>query len=81
MQTCRDLWARGLACEFHYDANPKIKKQIEYASTNGIPVVVIFGGIEFKKGIVKIKQMNKQEPNEIEVAIADLPIKLLTLFN
>jgi len=77
MSTCRNLWAAGLACEFLYDANPKLKKQMEYAAQSSIPVVVIFGAGELKRGVVAIKEMSAHE--QVEVPLGELTARLLEI--
>ena len=41
--------------------NKKLSNQLKYASSQGIPWVVIVGEDEVKKGVVQLKNMNSRE--------------------
>ena len=63
------LRARGIPTEVYLE--PKsIKKQISYASNNGIPYAVIAGETEFESDEVQLK--NLAERSQQTVAISEL---------
>lgn len=63
--------AAGIACELYPDA-AKIKKQMTYANTSGIPFVAIIGTDEAAAGTVTLKNMvaGTQETIPVSEAIA-----------
>eukprot|EP00624_Nannochloropsis_granulata_P001356 evm.model.NODE_16562_length_22072_cov_23.092787.5 len=68
MRLARHLWTAGIPAEYLPQENPKLKKQMEHAHENGIPFLVIVGGDERKKGVVKVKDPSRpQEESEEEV--------------
>jgi histidyl-tRNA synthetase len=54
-----------------YKESPKMPAQLRHASDSGIPFAVIFGGNELAKGVVLLKDLEKQQ--QVEVPRADLP--------
>lgn len=65
MKVCGQLWAAGIKAEFGYKPNPKMGDQLTYALEAGIPLMVLFGEDELRKGVVKIKDLAAKE--EVEV--------------
>jgi histidyl-tRNA synthetase len=55
-----ELRERGVAAEIYPEA-AKMKKQMEYASRRGIPLVVIIGGDELAAGTATVKDMRTGE--------------------
>jgi len=79
MRLARELWAAGIPAEYLPQDNPKLKKQMEHAHENGIPFLVIVGGDERKKGVVKVKDPSKpQEESEEEVKEEEMAANLIS---
>ena len=57
MAMCGELWAAGIKAEFVMAASPNMQRQLTHALEAGIPLVVIFGGDELAKGVVKVKDL------------------------
>jgi hypothetical protein len=70
MELASKLWAAGLKAEFGFKPNPKMGDQLGYALEQGIPLMVLFGDEEIKKGEVKVKDMAAK--SEDAVAVEDL---------
>lgn len=75
MQICSRLWQAGIRAEFGYKPNPKMGDQLTYALDSGIPYMVIFGGDELAKGVLKIKDLAAK--TETEVPTGDLVQELI----
>jgi histidyl-tRNA synthetase len=56
--------ASGISCDFDMKKR-SLKKQLEYADTMKIPIVIVLGPRELEKGIVKVRTM--KDHSEIEV--------------
>ena len=69
----RMLRENGIAADL-YPASDKLDKQLKYADRNGIPFVVIQGPEEQAKNMVKLKNMQTKEQEEL--AIPDVIKKL-----
>lgn len=65
MEICAELWAAGIKAEFGFKPNPKMGDQLNYVLENGIPYMVLFGGDELEKGIVKIKNIDQRTEEEV----------------
>ncbi|CAG9463735.1 unnamed protein product [Pedinophyceae sp. YPF-701] len=65
MELCSRLWAAGIRAEFGYKANPKMGDQLPYALAQGIPLLVIFGGDEIERGVVKVKDLAAKQEEEV----------------
>ncbi|GAB5029449.1 histidine-trna ligase [Nannochloropsis oceanica] len=79
MRLARQLWTAGIPAEYLPQENPKLKKQMEHAHENGIPFLVIVGGDERKKGVVKVKDPSRpQEESEEEVKEEDMAANLIS---
>lgn len=50
------LWENNFKAEFLYDLAPHRRKQMDYASENGIPIVLWIGE-EIPAGEVRVKQL------------------------
>eukprot|EP00919_Chromeraceae_sp_WS-2016_P007340 GHVR01017269.1.p1 GENE.GHVR01017269.1~~GHVR01017269.1.p1 ORF type:complete len:438 (+),score=126.78 GHVR01017269.1:710-2023(+) len=57
------LWRAGIASEFMYKIKGNIKKQLDYASELGIPIVVIVGDDEIKQNKVQIRLLKHDVSN------------------
>lgn len=61
------LRAEGMNTEIYMDPDAKLEKQLKYADRKGIPYVVIQGPEEVDKGVVKLKNMQTKEQEELSV--------------
>jgi len=61
LRVCSDLWAASVACEFVPLLQPKLKSQLDYANTRGIPFVIIIGTAELEKNTVTLRNMDTKE--------------------
>lgn len=72
MKTVAELWKAGIKAEFCYNANWDFGKQRMSADKSGIPIIVICGEEESKRGAISIKDMRinvqKELPREKLVA-------------
>lgn len=57
----------GLNAEVYEDANAKLEKQLKYADRKGIPYVVIQGPDEIQRDVVKLKNMETKNQEELSV--------------
>lgn len=51
--------------EQSYKKNPKMLTQLQHCEDNGIPFAVILGEAEWKRGVVKLRDVSSRE--EVEV--------------
>lgn len=73
LKLVKELRSCGLKTDFDLRGR-KLTRQLEYADALDIPYVIILGETELKKGIVRIRDMEKRE--EVEVKREDV-VKLL----
>lgn len=64
------LWDAGIAAELEYKQEPKIKRQLSYASDIGAPWAVIVGESELAERKVQLKDLGSKEAQD--VALEDL---------
>ncbi len=64
-----ELREKGLSCDFDMKKR-SLKKQLEYADSMKIPVVIILGPKELEKGMIRIRSM--KDHTEVEVRTSDL---------
>jgi histidyl-tRNA synthetase len=69
LQIANKLRQSGHECEI-YPTSAKLKKQMNYANKRGVKNVIFLGESELEAGIVKVKDMNSG--NEQEVKISEL---------
>lgn len=62
---CAELWNAGIRTELLYDFAPRMKDQIEYALNKKIPLIVLIGETEINKGIVQVKDVQKNTFTEV----------------
>ncbi|MBU4342600.1 MAG: histidine--tRNA ligase [Candidatus Omnitrophica bacterium] len=60
------LRKKGIACDIDYE-DKSLKAQMRKAEKLGARFVIIFGGDEFKKGKVALRDMMKREQREVEL--------------
>ncbi len=65
--TSTTIRATGVATELYPDATAKLDKQLKYADKKGIPYVIIQGPDEATRGVVKLKNMQTKEQEELTV--------------
>jgi histidyl-tRNA synthetase len=60
---CSEFWSAGVPAEMLYVDKPNMKRQIEYALDQAIPVMVVLGEDELARQVVQVKdvQRNIQE--------------------
>lgn len=61
LRLCAELWQIGVKVETSYKDNPNTQRQLEYVLENGIPLVLWIGESELQQGVVKLKNLNKNE--------------------
>lgn len=62
--------------EQSYKKNPKMLNQLQYCEETGIPLAVVLGESELKRGLVKIRNIVSRE--EVEVSRDNLVEELKT---
>ncbi|XP_068628202.1 histidine--tRNA ligase, cytoplasmic isoform X2 [Battus philenor] len=65
MKICAELWNAGIKTEQSYKKNPKMLNQLQHCEENGIPLAVILGESELKRGLVKIRNIATREEQEV----------------
>jgi len=61
-----ELRRKGISCDFDMKKRT-LTKQLEYADSLGIPIVLILGPRELEKGVVKIRTMKTHVETEIKM--------------
>ena len=64
MQVATQLRQAGIAAEVYPD-NAKMKKQMSYANTLGVPYVALIGETELQSGVVTLKDMHSGEQTQL----------------
>lgn len=64
MQVATQLRQAGIAAEVYPDS-AKMKKQMSYANTLGVPYVVLIGESELQSGLVSLKDMNTGQQQQL----------------
>ncbi|KAI5645155.1 histidyl-tRNA synthetase domain-containing protein [Phthorimaea operculella] len=57
MKICAELWDAGIKTEQSYKKNPKMLNQLQHCEENGIPLAVVLGESELKRGMVKLRDI------------------------
>ncbi|XP_061378966.1 histidine--tRNA ligase, cytoplasmic isoform X1 [Danaus plexippus] len=65
MRICNELWGAGIKAEQPYKKNPKMLNQLQHCEENGIPLAVILGESELKRGLVKIRNIATRQEDEV----------------
>ncbi|XP_063702859.1 histidine--tRNA ligase [Culicoides brevitarsis] len=68
------LWDGNIKAEHSYKQNPKLLAQLQHCEENKIPYAVILGDSELERGVVKLRDV--QTRNEEELPIENLAIEL-----
>lgn len=81
MKICAELWNAGIKTEQSYKKNPKMLNQLQHCEENGIPLAVILGESELKRGLVKIRNITTRAEEEIprEKLVEELKSKIQLL--
>lgn len=61
------LRTKGVSAEIYLDAEARLEKQLKYADRKGIPYVIIQGPEEVAKNVVKLKNMQTKEQEELTI--------------
>eukprot|EP00898_Chlorokybus_atmophyticus_P006253 jgi/Chlat1/6629/Chrsp482S06115 len=78
MEVAAELWAAGVKTEYLFTAAPNMQRQLTHALEAGIPWMVIFGGDELERGVVKVKNLADRTEQEVPRAeLADTLSQLL----
>jgi histidyl-tRNA synthetase len=66
LELAQNLRQNGVPVDFDLK-NRQLSRQLEYADSLGIPLVVIVGGKELEKGVVKVRDMKKRGESEVKI--------------
>ena len=67
MEAIKELRANGISAQLFPDA-AKMKKQMNYANSEGTPFVAIIGETELANGTVTLKDMTSGEQKELNIS-------------
>lgn len=67
LNVCQQLRVKGIACDTDLMSR-KLSKQLEYASSLGIPYVAILGPTELKKNSVKLRDMRTGKEKLVKIS-------------
>ncbi|KAL0839693.1 hypothetical protein ABMA28_016344 [Loxostege sticticalis] len=81
MKICNELWNAGIKTEQSYKKNPKMLTQLQHCEENGIPLAVVLGESELKRGIVKIRSIKARQEVEVprEKLVEELTARIAEL--
>ncbi|CAB3228513.1 unnamed protein product [Arctia plantaginis] len=81
MKICTDLWNAGIKTEQSYKKNPKMLTQLQHCEENGIPLAVVLGESELKRGVVKVRNIKTRQEDEVprENLVQDLLARIAEL--
>lgn len=65
MKICEKLWTSNIKAEHSYKNSPKLLNQLQYCEENKIPLVIILGEDEIKRGVVKLRNVSTRQETEI----------------
>uniref|UniRef100_A0A914ZEW8 histidine--tRNA ligase n=1 Tax=Parascaris univalens TaxID=6257 RepID=A0A914ZEW8_PARUN len=68
MKLCKLLWENNIKAEMAYKANPKMLTQLQYCEERLIPLVAIVGERELQEGIVKIRNVEDRQEQDIPLS-------------
>ncbi len=61
------LREKGISCDFDMKKR-SLKKQLEYADSMKIPIVIILGPRELEKSVVKVRTMGTRAETEVKIS-------------
>ena len=67
LRLAKELREAGINTELYTDPTAKLDKQLRYADRKGIPYVVIAGPEEARRNVVKLKNMQSKEQEELTI--------------
>ncbi|XP_072941965.1 histidine--tRNA ligase, cytoplasmic isoform X1 [Epargyreus clarus] len=81
MKICAELWNAGIKTEQSYKKNPKMLNQLQHCEENGIPLAVVLGESELKRGVVKIRDITTRDEQEVprESLVQELKSRIASL--
>lgn len=67
--------------EQSYKKNPKMLNQLQHCEDNGIPIAVVLGESELKRGVVKVRNVTSRQEDEIprEKLVEELKARIAAL--
>ncbi|XP_049864902.1 histidine--tRNA ligase, cytoplasmic isoform X2 [Pectinophora gossypiella] len=65
MKICAELWDAGIKTEQSYKKNPKMLTQLQHCEESGIPLAVVLGESELKRGVVKVRNISARQEDEV----------------
>ncbi|KAK9508970.1 hypothetical protein O3M35_006397 [Rhynocoris fuscipes] len=66
LELCTMLWDADFYVEQSYKKSPKLLAQLQHCEERGIPLVIILGEDELKRGVVKVRNVTSREEVEVE---------------
>ncbi|XP_075972089.1 histidine--tRNA ligase isoform X1 [Anticarsia gemmatalis] len=81
MKICAELWNAGIKTEQSYKKNPKMLTQLQHCEENGIPLAVVLGESELKRGVVKVRNISARQEDEVprENLVQELKTRIAAL--
>uniref|UniRef100_A0A2A4JW78 histidine--tRNA ligase n=1 Tax=Heliothis virescens TaxID=7102 RepID=A0A2A4JW78_HELVI len=81
MKICTELWNAGIKTEQSYKKNPKMLNQLQHCEENGIPIAVVLGESELKRGVVKVRNITTRQEDEVprDQLVEDLKTRIAAL--
>ena len=67
MEVTKSLWEANISAEFTQTANQSLKNDLKACLERSIPFLVIVGEEELKKGLVKVKDLQKRTEEDVPV--------------
>ncbi|KAF6199814.1 hypothetical protein GE061_006112, partial [Apolygus lucorum] len=66
LKLCALLWDAQINVEQSYKKSPKILAQLQHCEEQGVPVIVILGEDELKRGVVKVRDVATRAEEEVD---------------
>lgn len=66
LKLINEFWAAGIRAEHSYKGAPKLLNQFKYCEDRNIPFCVIIGSKEVENGVVKLRDLNLRQEDEID---------------
>ncbi|XP_063530505.1 histidine--tRNA ligase, cytoplasmic isoform X1 [Cydia strobilella] len=65
MKICAELWSAGIKTEQSYKKNPKMLNQLQHCEEAGIPLCVVLGEDELRRGVVKVRDVGARREQDV----------------
>lgn len=65
MRILIDMWENNINAEQSYKKSPKLLNQLQHCEDHDIPLVVIIGEGELKKGVVTLRNVKTREESSV----------------